>query len=194
MKITPRIELLNQPAPPRQDASGLVLGQVPSDAFGDGSHPTTRLCASIVDLYCRQQKPSRVLDVGTGTGLLARIARAHGSNFVVGTDISPSALKSAEANAALDGGGISFRAAAPDSWGPHFDFVIANILEEILKELAPALVNAVAPGGALLLSGFTPLQAPSLKVAFGRMTLESESVLDGWCALLFRAGIPGEHC
>src|SRR5512140_399256 len=73
--------------------------------FGDGSHPTTRLCAAAVDLLCRQRPGLAVLDVGTGTGILARIARARGASFVVGTDIDPSAIACAQAHAELDESG-----------------------------------------------------------------------------------------
>ena len=70
--------------------------------FGDGSHPTTRLCAAAVDLLCRQQPGMWVLDVGTGTGILARIARARGAPFVAGTDIDPVAIDCARAHAEWD--------------------------------------------------------------------------------------------
>jgi ribosomal protein L11 methyltransferase len=70
--------------------------------FGDGSHATTRLCAAAVDLLCRQRPGLAVLDVGTGTGVLARIARARGASFVVGTDIDPAAVACARANARMD--------------------------------------------------------------------------------------------
>jgi ribosomal protein L11 methyltransferase len=70
--------------------------------FGDGSHPTTRLCAGAVDLLCRQRIGMAVLDVGTGSGILARIAWARGAGFVVGTDIDPAAVARAKAHAELD--------------------------------------------------------------------------------------------
>jgi len=70
--------------------------------FGDGSHPTTRLCAAAVDLLCRQRPGMAVLDVGTGTGILARIARARGATFVAATDIDPAAVACARAHAELD--------------------------------------------------------------------------------------------
>ncbi|WP_141734938.1 50S ribosomal protein L11 methyltransferase [Oligoflexus tunisiensis] len=167
------------PATPR-----LGLAQIPSSAFGDGSHPTTRLCAGAVDFLCRTQAISNFLDVGTGTGVLARIARARGAKFVAGTDIDPLALEAAQRNADLDGASlpIAFENAPPDHWGTHFDLITANILEEPLRELAPALVRALVPGGQLLLSGFTRLQAPGLRLwyqSFG-MQLLSESELDGW--------------
>jgi ribosomal protein L11 methyltransferase len=76
----------------------------------------------------------------------------------------------------------------PDHWGARFELVVANILEGPLRELAPNLSRALTPGGVLLLSGFTPLQIPSLKVPFTEHGLSyiSESMLDGWALLMFR--------
>jgi len=171
----------------------LALPQLPEEAgataFGDGSHPTTRLCAGAVDLLCRQRQPKSVLDVGTGTGVLARIARARGAQFIVGTDSDPVALSSAKAHSALDMHpvGIHFSHEAPDYWGARFDLVVANILEEPLRHLALALSRALLPGGFLLLSGFTRVQTPALRVLCERaeVTFVRESHLDEWSMLMF---------
>ena len=159
--------------------------------FGDGSHATTRLCAAAVDLLCRQRQPQRVLDVGTGTGVLARIARARGASRIVGTDIDPEALCSARANSDLDAHpvDIHFSDAAPDQGAP-FDLVVANILEAPLRSLAPALCRALQPGGVLLLSGFTRPQVPALRVLYQKLhlTLVRESILEEWVLLTFTSG------
>lgn len=162
--------------------------QLPSTAFGDGSHPTTRLCARAVDYLCRTRAPKCVLDVGTGTGILARIARSHGASFIVGTDIDPLALAAARANIALDSHPVEIQlsSAAPDAWGPRFELIVANILEAPLRALAPALLGALAPGGTLLTSGYTPIQVPALKLAFPG-TESTESTLEGWSLLMMSA-------
>jgi ribosomal protein L11 methyltransferase len=157
--------------------------------FGDGSHPTTRLCAAAVDLLCRQRQPEAVLDVGTGTGVLARIARARGVGFIIGTDIDPLALSRAKAHADLDDHAvdIGFSSEAPDHWGARFDVVVANILEAPLRILAPALCRALLPGGVLLISGFTRPQVPALRVLYesGGLTFLHQSGLDEWVLLTF---------
>jgi len=172
----------------------LSLAQLPSaggesPVFGDGSHPTTRLCAGVLDLLCRQRQRRAVLDVGTGTGVLARIARARGARFVAATDIDPEALACARSHAELDGHplAIHFGLEAPDHWGPRFDLVIANILEGPLQRLAAPLSSALAPAGVLLLSGFTPLQTPALRVRYEKTGLAfvSESHLEEWALLRF---------
>jgi ribosomal protein L11 methyltransferase len=142
-----------------------------------------------VDLLCRQRKPEAVLDVGTGTGVLARIARARGARLVVATDIDPVALARARAHADLDGHTVEIRfsSEAPDHWGARFDLVVANILEAPLQALAPALCRALLPGGLLLLSGFTRLQIPALRMLYERVGLrfEGHSSLEEWAALTF---------
>jgi ribosomal protein L11 methylase PrmA len=166
--------------------AGFARGPV----FGDGSHPTTRLCAAAIDVLCRQQPGVAVLDVGTGTGILARIARARGAGFVVGTDIDPVAVECANAHAQFDDVGcIHFGGEPPDHWGARFDLVVANILEAPLHDLAPALCRALLPGGVLLISGFTRPQAPALRLAFETAGLQSigEFSLDEWALLKFLA-------
>jgi ribosomal protein L11 methyltransferase len=159
------------------------------EAFGDGSHPTTRLCAGAVDLLCRLNQPRSVLDVGTGTGILARIARARGVSYIVATDIDPIAITSAQTHIQFDRSTTSIELSThlPDHWGPKFDLVVANILEGTLKMLAQNLTKAVSPGGLLLLSGFTPAQIPSLRTAFTShgMKWKSTSTLDEWSILVF---------
>ena len=179
-------------SPPPLEPGGLALAQLPCPAgesrvFGDGSHPTTRLCAGVLDLLCRQRRPQAVLDVGTGTGVLARIARARGAALVVGTDIDPEALACARAHSELDRHRlpIHFGAEAPDHWGPRFDLVVANILEAPLRALAESMSRALAPAGVLLLSGFTRPQAPTLRVLFEKSGLRvaGESHLEEWALL-----------
>jgi ribosomal protein L11 methyltransferase len=157
--------------------------------FGDGSHPTTRLCAGALNLLCRERGPRAVLDVGTGTGVLARIARARGARFVVGTDIDPAAIAFARDACRSDEHDVTIEIddRPPDAWGPRFDIVVANILEQPLIELAPAIVRAMAPGAALLLSGFTPRQTPVLRDAYARegLTFVRQARLDEWALLMF---------
>lgn len=191
LQITPQVYLYEAgSAPPKVPLNAIALPQLPSRAFGDGTHPTTRLCAGAVDFLTRQEKPAHVLDVGTGTGILARIARARGANDCVGTDIDPEALQAAQSNAALDPnpGQILFVHQLPDYWGPRFNLVVANILEAPIRELSPHLTQALAPDGALLLSGFTRVQTPGLQVIFTSLglSLVSESHLDEWALLMFR--------
>ncbi len=148
-----------------------------------------------------------VLDVGTGTGILARIAAARGASSVIGTDIDPIAVDCAKAHAQLDhvtppgsgfaetGGAngasptanVHFGSEAPDHWGARFDLVVANILEAPLHSLAPALCRALLPGGVLLMSGFTRPQVPALRLSYEAAGVQSagDFTLDDWVLLKF---------
>jgi ribosomal protein L11 methyltransferase len=192
--IAPRVTVYpSGSAPPPVGEGWIALAQLPrADSpavFGDGSHATTRLCATAVDMLCRRRASQAVLDVGTGTGILARIARARGARRIVGTDIDPVAVSCAKAHADLDDHRveIQFGCEAPDHWGACFDLVVANILEAPLQSLAPALCRAMAPGGVLLISGFTRLQIPALRVLYENagLTFLDYFSLDEWAALKF---------
>src|SRR5882757_8313481 len=192
--IAPRVTVYPAgSAPPLQEEGWIALTQLPGEqtraVFGDGSHATTRLCAAAVDMVCRKQRPQAVLDVGTGTGILARIARARGARFIVGTDIDAVALSCAKVHADLDGHqvDIQFGREAPDHWGARFDLVVANILEGPLERLAPALCRALFPGGILLISGFMRPQIPGLRLLYEATGLKSSGhfSLDEWAALKF---------
>ena len=174
------------------DAASLVLVEHDSAAFGDGSHPTTRLCARAVDLLCRSHPGCAVLDVGTGTGILARVARARGATRIVATDIDAAARAAAMRNIALDHGArvpIAVTDAAPDAGGAPFHVVVANILEGVLAALAPALVAALVPGGVLVLSGFTAPQTPFVRARFTALgvTLVQQAEHDGWHLVVVQA-------
>jgi ribosomal protein L11 methyltransferase len=197
LRIAPRVLLheLGSP-PPVLEPGELALPQLPPSpgapaVFGDGRHPTTRLCAAALDLVCRQQPGAAVLDVGTGTGVLARIARARRARLVSATDIDPRARSLAHAHAALDDHPlpIQISAESPDRCGERFDLVVANILEAPLCELAPALRAALLPGGRLLISGFTRPQVPALSLAFERAGFSGliSALRDNWVLLSFRA-------
>jgi len=193
--LAPRVAVYaHGTAPPAVREGWIALAQLPPAlgspaVFGDGSHPTTRLCAAAVDLLSRQRHPEAVLDVGTGTGILARIARARGASFVVATDIDPDALSCARAHARLDSQRVEIELSSepPDHWGPRFNLVVANILQNPLEALAPAFGRALAPDGLLLISGFTRPQAPSLRVLYEKagMAFRGQSNLDDWVLLMF---------
>jgi ribosomal protein L11 methyltransferase len=193
--LAPRIRMYPSSTQAPELAEGwLSLPQLTSEngfgvVFGDGSHPTTRLCAGVLDVLCRQHRLESVLDVGTGTGVLARIARARGVRFVIGTDIDPLALACAESHAALDDHEvcIHFSSEAPDCWGTRFDVIVANILEAPLSHLAPALRRALRPAGTLIVSGFTRPQVPVLRVLYERegLAFVGEAHLEEWALLRF---------
>lgn len=127
----------------------------PDQAFGVGSHPTTRLAASATEALCRARRPARVLDVGTGTGVLALVAASSGAERVLGIDVDPTSVRAARRNARLNHltERCSFSTRPLAKVRSRFDLVLANIEAWVLLELAEDLVRVTAPAGRLVLSG-----------------------------------------
>jgi ribosomal protein L11 methyltransferase len=171
-------------APPEPDAICLRLD--PGAAFGTGTHPTTRLC---LRWLARARPQGSVLDYGCGSGILAIAAARLGAAWVLGTDVDPQALTVARSNAELNGVRCSF--VEPDALGAEkFDAVVANILANPLKLLAPGLLARVAPGGQLVLSGILERQAEEMIESYRRhdpeLPLTVAESADGWVCLAGR--------
>ena len=145
------------------DATAINIRLDPGVAFGTGTHPTTRLCLRW--LAANPPRESRVLDYGCGSGVLAIAAAKLGAREVAGTDIDPQALSAARANSRRND--VTARYTATGRLGAGvFDVVLANILANPLRLLAPMLLARVAPGGALVLSGVLHRQADELITAY----------------------------
>ncbi len=139
----------------------------PKMAFGTGDHPTTALCLAAVEAFCTARPGASVLDVGTGTGVLALMARKLGAGRVVGVDNDPMSVTLARENAVLNGiTGVELSGATLDGVDGPFALVLANILANTLVELAPALVRQT--GARLVLAGVLLHQEDEVREAFER--------------------------
>jgi ribosomal protein L11 methyltransferase len=138
----------------------------PGMAFGTGTHPTTALCLAALAELVAARPGARVLDVGTGSGLLAIAAAKLGAREVVATENDPVALAVAGENAERNGVALALRGDPPERIPGRFDVVVANILANTLVELAPGLAERVAPGGTLLLSGILAGQEEEVRAAY----------------------------
>jgi len=166
-------------------------------AFGTGHHGTTRGCLLALDRICRAQNKHqgkrppvrRILDLGTGSGVLAIAAARALRCHVLATDIDPQAVDAAQKNAQRNGvtplvkvlradGVASLRRRAP------FDLVFANILLQPLQRLATALTQKLAPGARVVLSGILPEQANALIASYHDLTLQRRIDCDGWTTLV----------
>ena len=150
-------------AAPDPAAVNLVLD--PGMAFGTGSHPTTRLCLEWLErnVYAG----CSVLDYGCGSGILAIAAARLGAGSVVGVDIDPLAVEAARANAQRNGVTATFHESAQPVAGAY-DLVVANILSNPLRVLAPAICAHVRSGGRLALSGILREQADEIAEIYGQ--------------------------
>jgi ribosomal protein L11 methyltransferase len=165
----------------------------PGMAFGTGTHPTTSLCLAALSELLGARPGAAVLDVGTGSGLLAIAARKLGAGRVVGNDNDPVAVAVARENAARNGVELALTVAGLEAISGRFDLVVANILANTLVALAPAIAEKLAPGGVVLLSGILGPQEAEVRdayVATGLRPLEGGDRREGeWSLLaLERAG------
>ncbi len=166
------------------DPAALNLILDPGMAFGTGSHPTTRLCLEWLE---RNVSPAcSVLDYGCGSGILAIAAARLGAGRVAGVDIDPQAVEAACANAERNGVTALFADSAEPVAG-EYDLVVANILSNPLRVLAPAIVGHVRPGGRLALSGILKEQAEEIIAIYARwLPLQVADTREDWVCLAGR--------
>ncbi len=168
----------------------LILRMDPGMAFGAGTHETTRLCATLTEDY---MKPgARVLDVGTGSGILAIAASKLGAGEVNAYDIDPVAVRVAQENCDVNGCdnvtcGISDLLAGVDTRGGLYDFVCANIVADIIVRMAGDIFRYMKPGGLLAVSGIIDTQSDRVKAALekGGLTHILTRAENDWNAMLF---------
>ncbi|MFB6231536.1 MAG: 50S ribosomal protein L11 methyltransferase [Salinibacter sp.] len=174
------------PQPASADAT--VLRIDPQMSFGTGHHATTRLALQL--LADAVESEGRVLDVGTGTGILAIAACRAGAALALGVDTNPDAVRNARENvrannvadcAAVREGSVDV---VPET---RYDLVAANITRRVLLDLLPDLVSRLAPDGMLLLSGALRTHRDSLLDAAAGydLRLDAEATEDGWWAARF---------
>ncbi len=164
-----------------------VIRLDPGLAFGTGTHPTTRMCLRWTARQAALGAThwSRVLDYGCGSGILAIGAALHGASGIDAVDIDPAAVISTRLNARANG--VTLNAALPDAAQGNYALVLANILAQPLKLLAPLLCGHVAVGGALVLAGILERQADELKACYAPwLDLEIADAEDGWILLVGR--------
>jgi len=164
-----------------------------AQAFGTGHHGTTRGCLLALDRLNKFAKPRRMLDLGTGSGVLAIAAARSFRRRVLATDIDPLAVRIARDNARLNRIGTLVCArhadglASPDlrAQAP-FDLVLANILLTPLQKLASPLRSVVAAGGRVILAGPLKSQANAALAAYRGFALERRIELDEWTTLVLK--------
>src|SRR6202022_1991203 len=166
-------------------------------AFGTGHHGTTRGCLLLLDHVLKAYRPRRVLDLGTGTGVLAIAAAKALHEQILASDIDPVSVKVAQQNARLNSCGHLVQAipatgfSAPQfaKAGP-FDLVLANILANPLRQLATPMARHLAPSALVILSGLLPHQAQGVIAAYRArgLILLRELQIEGWSSLLMRKG------
>ena len=169
-----RLLLRPRPCAEVPRAGEVVVDLEPGLAFGTGDHPTTRMALAALE---RALRPGdRVLDFGTGSGVLACAAARLGAGAVLALDIDPQAVAAARRNVALNGlGGVTVaQADAPPIGSAPYDVVVANISAGVIVSILPALLASVRPGGRCLLGGIIAPQLSRVTRALAATTADQQ--------------------
>jgi ribosomal protein L11 methyltransferase len=168
-----------------------TLRMIDGPAFGTGLHPTTALCLDALDDELAAWRPDRMLDIGTGSGVLALAALFYGVPRVVAIDIDADAIEVAADNARLNGltPRLHLVHGGPEALAGAWPLVLANVLAAPLIDMAPAIARRVGHAGRLVLSGIRSSLAPDVEQAYRHvgMRLVRSEARDGWSALTLHA-------
>lgn len=168
---------------------GEVIRMDPGPAFGTGKHPTTRMCLEAMEKIVLPGSWT-MLDVGTGSGILAIYGARLGAGRIVGIDTDPEALKWAERNIELNGlsGAIVLSNASPRQLTESFSVVLANLIFGVILELLPQFSQVVDPGGWLILSGILQDQVEEVLRGLNVTGFSETQVLhqEEWACLVSR--------
>ena len=169
----------------------IIVELDPGMAFGTGLHPSTQLTMMAMEDELRPR--DRVLDVGTGSGVLATAAALLGASAVDAVDIEPVAVRAARENAERNGVGAvvhTERGSVGDGqpFQGEYELVVANIIARVLIELAPGLAKAVRAGGTLVLGGIIDIKEQAVREAFDHvsLTLVRREEREDWVSLVLR--------
>lgn len=174
------------------EAGDVVVEMDPGQAFGTGLHPSTRMC--LLELQEQLTSSATLLDLGTGSGILAIAGAKLGASSVLALDVDPIAVKVARLNLRLNQvqGVVTVRQGTLPllgaKWRP-FHLVVANISASVLRMLAPLILSSTAPGGKLILGGFLQEDSSALEERYrslGATPVGSRQEGD-WATLVLRA-------
>jgi len=163
----------------------------PGRAFGTGQHGTTAGCLELLEGLVAAERPARLIDVGTGSGILAIAAARLGVIDVLACDVDPDAVAATRANAARNGVAGRVRALVADAASlaaPPAPLVLANLLASAHRVLGPSYRRLVDDGGALVLGGLLEAEADDVVGVLGAHGFRREAArsLEGWTSLVLR--------
>lgn len=191
--LSPRVVRIGRVviAPPGVAAPPGALRLTDSTAFGTGHHPTTALCIETLEDALPAAVPEELLDVGTGSGVLALTALTMGVPRAVGLEIDADALEIAAVNARLNNlaDRLELVPGGPEAVSGVWPLVIANVLAAPLIEMAPVLVRRVGNGGRLILSGIPSSFESEVRRTYERLGMRyvRSETRAAWVVLVMQA-------
>lgn len=164
----------------------VVIRLEPGCAFGTGTHQTTQLCMKAIEKYMPDN--AKVADIGTGSGILVICAKKFGASYVYGCDNDESVIDVAKENALKNGTACTFELNTADKISEKFDFVLANILHNVLAEIMGDLKDIMNIGAIMVLSGILDEKKSVVFDAIKKHNLKliEEAHQNQWVALIVR--------
>lgn len=167
----------------------IIVEMDPGMAFGTGTHETTRLCSQLLEEYV--SKGSKVIDVGCGTGILSIIAMKLGASHVTAIDIDEVAVRVAKENCEINGvsDGIEIKRGVLKDLKPQkADIIVANIIADVIIDIAPLVPSYLVNGGVLLTSGIIRERKEDVIKAYTDLGLRFVKMLEmgEWVAIVFK--------
>lgn len=190
INIRGRLHIVQDAKETTSDVPSLIIPA--AMAFGTGDHATTASCLRLlVDVMDQLDAPPAVLDLGTGTGILALAAKQCGAAVVDAFDFDPHAVRASKSNAKLNAiRGVHFFQADVLAWEPDrkYDIVVANLFSEMLVKSMPVIRRSLASKGHLIISGILRHQWPDVEAALTKHRLKTLRLVrkGKWCAALAR--------
>lgn len=185
-RVTDKIVIVPDWLQYSQKTDEVVIRLEPGCAFGTGTHQTTQLCMKAIEQY--MQKGAKVADIGMGSGILAICAKKFGASYVYGCDNDETVIDVAKENALKNNAECIFELNTADKVFEKFDFVLANILHNILAEIMSDLKNIMKDNAIMVLSGILDEKKPVVIDAIKKYNLQliEEAHQDQWVALIVR--------
>jgi ribosomal protein L11 methyltransferase len=188
-RVTPKLMVIPAWEAIPSETTEYIVQVDPGPAFGTGQHATTRMCLEAMERI-GFNVPWTMLDVGTGSGILAVYGAKLGAKRVVGIDIDPDALEWAEKNITLNGlsGAIELSSKPLEKWQGPFSLVTANLTRNTILELFPYLAHMVAPENRLVLSGLLQEQRADIQGPMSNFGFQEEQILfrEEWVCLILK--------
>lgn len=164
----------------------IIIDLEPGRAFGTGTHQTTQLCMKAIEKY--MPKEAKVADIGMGSGILAICAKKFGASYAYGCDNDDTVIDVAKENAVKNNVECGFELNTADKISEKFDFILANILHNVLAEIMGHLKNIMTDNGMLVLSGILEEKKPVVVEAIKKygLNIVEELHQDQWVAFVVK--------